>query len=133
MNNWNLVYTKYLTRHHLDDFYTINTAFPVSDKYVDTKSGRVLLWGEASVPTVASGADSLVGTIPNAGEPSAMTPSQISGSIISDSVSPEYSDTDGALRRFAAHSAFGDLGDTFTQECIESRAAVDAGVLQQAF
>ncbi len=60
------------------DFYTVNTAFPVGYEYAERKGGWELLWGGSSVPTVASGADSLAGTSPNAGATSAMTPSQSS-------------------------------------------------------
>lgn len=66
------------------DYYTVNTAFPVSDGYAENKKGWSLLWGGASVPAVASGANPLAGAAPDAGEPPAMTPGQSSNSSVAE-------------------------------------------------
>jgi hypothetical protein len=64
------------------DFYTVNTAFPIGDGYAEKKSGWKLLWGGASVPAIASGANPLAELPPSAGAAAAMTPGQSSNLII---------------------------------------------------
>lgn len=60
------------------DYYTVNTAFPIGDPYAERKKNWALLWGGASVPSVASGANPLAEQPPNAGAAAAMTPGQSS-------------------------------------------------------
>ena len=59
-----------------EDYYTVNTAFPVGVDYAEKKNGWSLLWGGASVPTEASGANPLAEQSPDAGATAAMTPGQ---------------------------------------------------------
>lgn len=63
------------------DFYTVNTAFAVGKHYAENK-GWGLLWSGASVPTVASGANPLAESSPNAGMTTTMTPGQSSDSSV---------------------------------------------------
>lgn len=70
-----------LTPSEDGDFYTVNTAFPVGKFYAQNKGWR-LLWGGASVPTEASGANPLAEPSPNAGATATMTPGQSSDSSI---------------------------------------------------
>lgn len=63
------------------EFYTVNTAFPVSEGYAEQKKWK-MLWSGESVPTVASGATSFADPARKAGEQVAMTSSQSSGGNI---------------------------------------------------
>lgn len=66
----------------LGDFYTVNTAFPVGDDYAERKKNWSLLWSGASVPTVASGANPLAVSPPDAGAATTMTPGQSSETTV---------------------------------------------------
>lgn len=62
------------------DYYTVNTAFPVSDGYVENKKWEKL-WGGESVPADASGAPSFAEPALKAGEQVAMTSSQSNSNV----------------------------------------------------
>lgn len=70
------------------DFYRVNSAFPVSKSYLESKEkkeGWKPLWSRYPVPADASGASGFVGQSPKAGETAPMVSNQ-SGS---DSVAPK--------------------------------------------
>ena len=62
--------------------YSVRTAFPLSSDYTEMKAGWKLLWGGASVPSVASGADPLADSPPDAGVANALTPGQSSSASV---------------------------------------------------
>lgn len=62
------------------DFYTINTAFPVSDGYAEKKKWEKL-WSGESVPATASGAASFADPALKAGKQVAMTSSQSEANV----------------------------------------------------
>lgn len=89
------------------DYYTVNTAFPVSDSYAEKKNWEKL-WGRESVPAGASGASSFATPDLKAGNQGAMTSSQSKDNITQPAA--ESKPADEATRAKEAMDAAGVTG-----------------------